>query len=1233
MSPRSTVLDDLVRAARRRVRRDVALAVVGAALLVVPATLGLAWLLAGASPWIEPSAAPLLIETVGLVLMALIVAGAWRRWQNGTGERDLASTADDHAGLAPGSVLAMLELGRSVPAGTSSALFRREHGIVGLRFAGSRPAAVAGRIGARARRRVVVIGSSLAGLSAVLAVVGFTRPDRTGTAWTPLLHPLAHLASPPLPPLEVEPGDVEVERGSDLAIRVRADGRFAITVVWRAEGDIPRRETASVLDERASVLVKAIDAVTQYWVEAPDGARSRVFTITPRDPLLVTDLTVVARYPGYTGRSPDRYATDVPPLELPKGTVLLIEGHATRELDRSALDDGAGTTVRMDVDGTAFHTTWVPSVAGGYDWDLSGDDGSVLMSPPAPLEITLLPDAPPDVEITFPGRDTLIDASRIHAIVGDARDDYGIAGATVVSWRISAAGRADPPIEMTLPVDSGGDRVLVRGILDLRQRDVLPGDTIRYFIRVSDNSPEHQTGVSTTFALYLPGAAELRDRVTTEAERLARDAEELAQRTRDLNDATRTLERRTQASNARRNDPSSRTGEAGGKSSSQGSLGFRESEQARRILEEQKKVQQDLEAMRDRIESIQRAIADAGLEDPDTRKKLDELRDLYDRMMDPGTRQQVDQLEQALDRLDPEQLRKALEQLASSQDELRQRLEDTLEDLENNAIEQKTGALAQEARELATQQQAISEALRSKTPPPQTAPAQRDLEEKAKQLDSRLEQLGHDLEARNRKQAAKEIDQARQDVNGARDRMEQAARKASLQQSEQAAQAGEQAANRLEQAADRLDDTRKGMANASQQAMQEAIERATNEALSLAQREQALQEQMQQQANRTDSLPDSAQSQDQVRQQDGQRGQQQQSGQRGQQQQGGQRGQQQQGGQRGQQQQGGQGGQQQQSGQRGQQQQGGTGQQQGGDNPQQTGQQAGERGGEGAGTQALREEQVALQQGLEQLGRNLAQAVDQAGSMSREVGAALGRANLSMQKTMQALDQAQQGRGELPSQQAGETVEALNRLALSLLNSQQQGQQQQNGSGTEQAMQQLQQIAQQQGQLNGRSNSLVPLHLQPQAMAQQLNRMAQEQRDIASRLEGVHQDMGRRDDVLGDLQAMAQEAERIARDLEGGRPPADVLARQERLFHRLLDAGRTLERDETSSERVAERPGEYTPSIPPALEASLLDTSVRYRVPTPEELRNLPPAYRRMILEYFERINRVAPGAEGRRRE
>jgi hypothetical protein len=78
-----------------------------------------------------------------------------------------------------------------------------------------------------------------------------------------------------------------------------------------------------------------------------------------------------------------------------------------------------------------------------------------------------------------------------------------------------------------------------------------------------------------------------------------------------------------------------------------------------------------------------------------------------------------------------------------------------------------------------------------------------------------------------------------------------------------------------------------------------------------------------------------------------------------------------------------------------------------------------------------------VQQGLEQLGRNLSEAGQETGAVSREVGAALNRAHTSMQQTQGALERAQEA-PQLPAEQAGQTVDALNRLALSLLQNAQQ---------------------------------------------------------------------------------------------------------------------------------------------------------------------------------------------------
>jgi hypothetical protein len=144
-----------------------------------------------------------------------------------------------------------------------------------------------------------------------------------------------------------------------------------------------------------------------------------------------------------------------------------------------------------------------------------------------------------------------------------------------------------------------------------------------------------------------------------------------------------------------------------------------------------------------------------------------------------------------------------------------------------------------------------------------------------------------------------------------------------------------------------------------------------------------------------------------------------------------------------------------------------------------------------------------------------------------------------------------------------------------------------------------------------------------------MERMAREQRDIAKKLGGMNDMRGGVDDVLGSLDELAREAEAIARELSGGRLTPELLARQERLFHRLLDAGRTLEREEYTDQRVAERPGNVGFSEGAPLEAELLYGGPRYPMPDPEALRALPPAYRRLIIEYFDRLNRGEVAGHG----
>jgi hypothetical protein len=115
----------------------------------------------------------------------------------------------------------------------------------------------------------------------------------------------------------------------------------------------------------------------------------------------------------------------------------------------------------------------------------------------------------------------------------------------------------------------------------------------------------------------------------------------------------------------------------------------------------------------------------------------------------------------------------------------------------------------------------------------------------------------------------------------------------------------------------------------------------------------------------------------------------------------------------------------------------------------------------------------------------------------------------------------------------------------------------------------------------------------------------------------------------GNLSALAEESSEIAEALVEGRLDATTLVRQERFLERLLDAGRTLESDGPTDEREATS-AENTPRrAVTALPDNLLESGA-LSLPSPTELGALRPAQRRLVLDYFERVNRRRAAGGGR---
>jgi hypothetical protein len=1172
-----------LREAERRTRRAAAVGVALTVLSLVPLVLVVGWLVGDA--WGERTAAPLAVVVVAAVAVVVVAVVLVRRWVRPVTEAAVAAAAERSQGLEEGSLRGVIELGRGLPAGASEALFRRRESELATRLAGIPPVLLAGEMGRRSRTRLGVAVSLAGVLGLLVGVAGFMAPERAREGWAPLRHPVDHLRGPVLPALTVSPGDVEVPRGRTLEIEVGAPLRDRVVLEWRTAGRVPARDAVPVVAGVGRGEIGPVDAVVRYRARTTDGAVSQWYTAQPVDPLLLRGLAVDLVYPDHVAREPERLTElDAAVLAVPAGTVLHLEGAATRVLAAASLRHAGGGERDARVAGDSLSLEWRIDGAASGHWVLRIRDVDGTVEKAASFQLTVAEDRAPTVRILVPAGDTVMPVSRRQAIVAEATDDHGIGAAGLVFQRIGRWGDRGSPRHVPMPVDGLGEVGVLRSVLDASDEPLVPGDAVEYHVVVRDNSPAGQTGRSGTYVLRVPSAAELRAGAMTEAGDLVQRAEGVAERARSLERETRDLARRA-ASPARSGSGAASTPGAPGPE-------FRRSSEARQLARQQEEAMRELAELRQRLDRLRELAAQAGLDERELDRRLSDLAQLYRELEQADAGPDPAALRAAADAPNPVELAAQLERAAQQQEEWRRALEEGLDQLRAAALEQEMTALAREAADVVAEQEGLNARFRetvesagdapnrvgdtatgSASPEPSTsepstpdaasdaasdapgadpgseaagaesrAEAQQDLAGRTSRLADLIQSLQEQLRRRGDEESAGRAGAAQDQARSGQGFMEEAAERARQQDGDGAASAGGEAAGEVAKAARALDEARGRRADAGRGEVQEALRQGTQDALRLAEREEALRQEMDQAG----------------------------------------------------------------------------GLQHGG-------------GGSAAELQRLQSEQQAVRQGLEQLGQNLAAAARAAGSTDPAVARAMARAMLELDRTMDGLQPGQ----PLPVREAERAVESLNRLAMALLESE--GEiRRTHGSATEQVLRQLTELAREQGALNSQTTALAPPDMPAGRDGSALQQLAEQQRGIARRVGEASGMMGGREDALGRLDQLSQEAAALAGELAGGRLTPDVRARQERLFHRLLDAGRSLEREEYSEERAGQVARDRDVPDVEALDPALLDRTRRYPAPTAEQLRTLPPAYRRLVLEYFQRLNVGAgdaaetPPGEGR---
>ncbi|RPJ62634.1 MAG: hypothetical protein EHM24_25725, partial [Acidobacteria bacterium] len=251
---------------------------------------------------------------------------------------------------------------------------------------------------------------------------------------------------------------------------------------------------------------------------------------------------------------------------------------------------------------------------------------------------------------------------------------------------------------------------------------------------------------------------------------------------------------------------------------------------------------------------------------------------------------------------------------------------------------------------------------------------------------------------------------------------------------------------------------------------------------------------------------------------------------------------------------------------------------------------------------AVRAEQGEVEEGVQRLLEQVRKTAGKNALVPPGIGTALGGAVEQMQRTREAIGSAAPNLREA-TEQAGGAVDALNAAAHQLIRARGEVSGSESGSGLAEAMERMAQLAQQQGGLGQQGAGLLPM-AGSGAIREQLRQLGARQRALAQELERM-----RGEGNMPGAGELADEAKELARRLEAGRLDRQVVERQERLFRRMLDAGRTLQgrEEDEQKERQSTTATEDSVRLPPALRARLEQDGDRLRVPTWEELQQLSP--------------------------
>lgn len=604
--------------------------------------------------------------------------------------------------------------------------------------------------------------------------------------------------------IELYPGDIQILRGNDVQIEVvEPDTHLEHTLFYKS--DEVWRETPMISHRKT---FNNLDFSFDYYVSNPHVV-SDTFSIEVFEIPTVRNITLHYRYPEYTNRQPYTEQNSNGHIRALRHTDVKLNIEANNPIETARLVFDDGSFVHMDRQGRAeFETSFTIERSGSYHInlvDILGNESRKISR-----SISVISDQPPEIEITEPGRDTLLTKNMVLPLEITASDDFGLQDLKL-NYMVNAGEQKSIPLRKIIRENV----INVEHDFDLRRENLIPGDRVTYWAQVSDNSPEIQTTESKRYVARFPSMEEIYREVEQREEAKSRTMQSVLDQSEELQ---REFEQK-RFEMLRKDE-----------------YDWQDREELEQLLSKQEDLSQDIERVVEEYEDMIKQLDENRALPAETLEKMQQIKDLMDEIVNDEMYDIMQDLRNKMEDMKPEDIRKAMEDFQFSMEEFSQKLDQTLqllEDIKKEQALQKSLQLAKEMEDM--QNELMDRSSAADADGEQLGDEQQAIADKLdnlqEQLDSTSELFDPDKDGALSEAMEALMEQMEQD--DLQSDLQQSMENLKNMQMQQAQQNQQQASQKMQQMVQQLQDMSDMMASASQMEMGDIIRKTIHRLLIL----------------------------------------------------------------------------------------------------------------------------------------------------------------------------------------------------------------------------------------------------------------------------------------------------------------------------------------------------------------------------------------------------------------